>query len=154
MHARHEAMAALIVLGREPKEKHLAALRDTSDLLRWCDELDVIASLETNGAFALPVLMEIAKSTNNAIVGAQAANLAGSLEPRPEVAVALLKQAMDSPPIREMGLGRLRQLGTNASEATETVVGYLTDTNARVRWAATNVLRSINPAKAEELFGK
>jgi HEAT repeat protein len=129
-------------------------LWDTSDLLKWCDELDVIALLETNGAFALPVLLEIAKSTNSAIVRAQAANVAGSLEPRPQVAVKLLKQAMDSPDIREMGLYRLRQLGTNASEATETVVVYLADTNARVRWAASNVLRSINPAKAEEIFRK
>lgn len=153
-HARYSAMAALIVLGREPKEKHLAVLLDTSNPQKWYEEWNVIASLGTNGIFAMPVLLEIAKSTNNIIIKAQAANLAGNLEPRPEFAVPLLKQAMESPPIRETGLYGLRRLGTNAAAATETVVGYLTDANARVRWAATNILRSVNPAKAEELFGK
>jgi hypothetical protein len=105
--------------------------------------------------FAMPVLLEIAKSTNDTIARAQAACLAARLEPRPDVAIPLLKQAIiDSPSFRDEGLYGLTRLGTNASETTEMVVGYLTDINSRVRRTATNVLRSINPAKAQELFGK
>ncbi len=148
---RAAATAALIRLGQETIQTSMAALGDTSNLLKWREAVFALQGLGSNAAPAVPILAGMLASTNLLAVRYDAVRFLGAVGMRPDLSVPVLVNALEEPRIRRSALVSLSRFGRAASNATEAVVACLTDTNAVIRVDAGRALRAINPERANLL---
>jgi HEAT repeat protein len=150
---RSAAEAAFVKIAGNGLATILESLKDPSDWTNWFFAASATTFLGTNGAQAIPLLVEALQHTN-AAVRDTALNSLSAIHTAPELTVPailpLVAAANTNAGQRAIALSILRNLGPSARGMvpTTTLLQALKDPDGNVRVHATNALRQINPEAA------
>jgi hypothetical protein len=150
---RGAAIAALILIRRDPMEPCARKSLDILDLMHSDDNRYAIIALGTNAAPCVPTFIDVINSKTNTLVKLSAIKSLAAIHSQPELSVPILTSMLrETNELYRYNAARaLSSFAGSAKPAWSNLVVCLSDSDPVVREAATNALWNIDFSAAQQL---